>query len=45
VEGDRVGPLVRLRVPDFKGMGEKYKKKLEEVGYPSDQPQGASISR
>ena len=33
-----IGPLFRLRVPNFKSMNEKYKRKLEELGYPTDQP-------
>ncbi len=32
-----LGPIFRLRVPNFKGMNEKYRRKLEELGYPADQ--------
>ena len=32
-----LGPVFRLRMPDFKGMNEMYKKKLKGLGYPGEE--------
>jgi len=34
-----IGPVFRIRMPDFKGMSEMYKKKLEDIGMPDPYPE------